>query len=669
MDAAESLRQAQLALLRDAPRKPLSLAPVAIETRALPDGGLVLRSRQELKPFARSLGELLRHWARAAPGRVFLAEREPAGGWRRLTYGAALDAVERIAGALLARGLDRERPVALLSDNAIDHALLQLAAMHVGIPAVPISPAHSLLSSDHARLRHALALTRPGLVYAADGAAFAPALAALADLADLRWPFEIVVGANPPAGCAATAFGELLAEPAGPAVAARFAAVGPDTVAKILFTSGSTGQPKGVINTQRMLCSNQQAIAQSWPFLEERPPVIVDWLPWSHTFGGNHNFNLILRHGGSLYIDGGKPVPAAIATTVRNLREVPSTLHFNVPRGYDMLIPFLCQDGALRECFFRELDAIFNAAAALPPHLWAELQRLSVEATGRRVVMLAAWGSTETSPLATHVHFPVDRADVIGLPAPGVEIKLAPVTTLGPAGGKLELRVRGPNVTPGYWRQPELAAERLDEDGFLKMGDAGRLVDPQDPARGILFDGRLAENFKLLSGTWVEVGRLRTEVIAAGAPAIQDVVVTGHDREEIGLLIVPNPAGCRSLCGAGEAETQLAELVRRPAVRDRLRDGLASHNAANPMSSRRIGRALLLVEPLSIDGGEITDKGYVNQRAVLERRAALVERLYAPGQEKCPENGPDDEVIRLDGEPSAGGGGGGGPEARGGEAL
>jgi feruloyl-CoA synthase len=644
------------------PGKPLSLAPVALETRRLPEGGLVLRSRQELRPYARSLGELLRHWARAAPGRLFLAEREAAEGWRRLTYGGAIDAVERIAGALLARGLGPNRPVAILSDNGIDHALLQLAALHVGIPAVPVSPAYSLLSSDHARLRHVLALTRPGLVYAADGAGFAPALAAAraaqversrtveaagfagtagmpgpAEQDSRPVPFEIVVGANPPAGFATTPFGELLASPPGPEVEARFAAVGPDTIAKILFTSGSTGPPKGVVNTQRMLCSNQQAIAQSWPFLAERPPVIVDWLPWSHTFGGNHNFNMMLRHGGTLYVDAGKPTPAGIATTVRNLREVPSTLHFNVPRGYDTLIPYLRQDGVLRECFFRELDAIFNAAAALPPHLWAELRRLSVEATGRRVAMLAAWGSTETSPLAAHVHFPVEQAAVIGLPAPGVEIKLAPV------GGKLELRVRGPNVTPGYWRQPGFAAERLDEDGFLKMGDAGRLADPRDPSRGILFDGRLAENFKLASGTWVEVGQLRTDLIAAGAPVIQDVVVSGHDRDEVGLLVFPNLAGCRSLCGGAADDAPPAEVIRRPEVRARLRAGLESHNAANPLSCRRIGRALLLAEAPSIDAGEITDKGYINQRAVLDRRAALVEWLHASAEEQDR----DAEPIRL----------------------
>jgi feruloyl-CoA synthase len=351
--------------MNEAPVKPLRLAPVAIETRPLPDGGLVLRSRHELKPYPRCIGEYLRCWAGAAPDRTFLAEHppeNPEGDWRRVTYGEALEAVERIASALLERGLSPERPVALLSDNGVDHGLLQLAALHAGIPAVPISPAYSLLSEDHTQLRYIFELTRPGLVYALDGERFAKALGGIGA--------EIVVSANPPAGLGATFFSSLLETARHPTLEDRFAAVGPDTIAKILFTSGSTGKPKGVLNTQRMLCSNQQVLAQAWPFVEERPPVIMDWLPWSHTFGGNHNFNLALRNGGTLYIDGGKPAPGLIEITVRNLREVPTTFYFNVPRGFEMLIPHLEQDGELRETFFRDLDAVFYAAAALPQHLW-----------------------------------------------------------------------------------------------------------------------------------------------------------------------------------------------------------------------------------------------------------------------------------------------------------
>jgi feruloyl-CoA synthase len=613
-----------------APFKPLSLAPVAIETRTLPGGGLVLRSRQELRPYAGRLGELLHHWARAMPDRTFLAERlaERTGerDWRRVTYGAALDAVERIGSALLERGLDETRPVALLSDNGIDHGLLQLAAMQAGIPAVPVSPAYSLLAEDHAQLRYILELVRPGLVYAADGARYSKALRTAAD----RCPTaELAVSANPPDGLATTLFETLLAADRSPALESRFAATGPDTLAKILFTSGSTGKPKGVLNTQRMLCSNQQALAQAWPFLEERPPVIVDWLPWSHTFGGNHNFNLVLRNGGTLYIDNGKPAPGLIETTVRNLREVPSTFHFNVPRGYEMLIPHLERDEVLREVFFRDLDAIFYAAAALPQPLWEKLEDLSILATGRRAVMLSAWGSTETAPSATQVHFLIERAGVIGLPGAGTEIKLAPVES------KLELRVKGPNVTPGYWKRPELGREVFDEDGFLKTGDAGKLADPHDPSQGILFDGRLAENFKLTSGTWVHVGELRLEILAAAAPLVQDVVVTGHDRQEIGLLVFPNPVGCRSLCSGAAEDAPLAELIRRPEVLSRLVACLAALNLTHASSSRRIARVLLLAEPPSIAAGEVTDKGYVNQRAVLERRSAFVERLY--GDEPLPE--------------------------------
>jgi feruloyl-CoA synthase len=590
----------------------------------------VLRARQELGAYPRCLGEHLCRWAAEAPDRTFLAERhtgqETADGWRRVSYGAALDDVERIASALLARGLGPERPVAILSDNGVDNGLLQLAAMHVGVPVAPISPAYSLLSKDHAQLRYLLELTRPGLVYAVDGVRFAEAFAAVPSEG-----VEIVVSGNPPSAREVTAFSALLEAPPSPAVETRFGEVGPETVAKILFTSGSTGKPKGVINTQRMLVSNQQAIAQGWPFLEERPPVIVDWLPWSHTFGGNHNFNMILRNGGTLYIDKGKPAPGLLEATLANLREVPSTLHFNVPRGYDMLIPWLERDSALCEMFFSDLDAIFYAAAALPQNLWEKLERLAIATTGRRVPMLAAWGSTETAPCATQVHFWIERAGVIGLPVPGTEIKLAPTAT-----DKLELRVKGPNVTPGYWKQPELTREIFDEDGFLKMGDAGRLADPEDPAAGIVFDGRLGENFKLTSGSWVHVGELRTELVAAGAPVVQDLVVTGQDRSEVGLLVFPNPAGCRTLCQMAEnpenpENAPLADLIRRPEVRDALVAALAAHNAANPASSRRVARALLLAEPPSIDAGEITDKGYINQRAVLARRAALVERLYGEG--------------------------------------
>ena len=601
------------------PFAPLAFAPPAVDAETLADGSLVLRSPLPLGDHPPKLGLLLEHWAQAEPERTFLAERAGEG-WREVSYRKALDAVRALAQALLARGLGPQRPVVILSDNGVDNGLLQLAAMHAGIPAVPVSPAYSLMSQDHAKLRHIFELVTPGLVFAADGARFANALDAL-DLDGI----ELVVSANPPAGLAATPFGDLLATPPGAEVDAAFASVGPDSVAKILFTSGSTGMPKGVINTQRMLCSNQQAIAQLWPFLAERPPVVVDWLPWNHTFGGNHNFNMVLRHGGTLYVDGGKPMPGLIETTVANLGAVAPTLYFNVPRGFDVLLPYLEQDTALRDRFFSNLDLIFYAGAALPQTLWERLEALSVAARGVRVPMVSAWGSTETAPMVTTVHFPLERAGVIGLPAPGSAVKMVP------NGEKLELRVTGPNVTPGYWRRPDLTAQAFDQEGWYCIGDAGRLEDPAHPERGIVFDGRVAEDFKLLSGTWVHAGVLRVTAIAAGAPVIQDAVVTGHDRETVGLLIFPNLAGCRSLCP--EAGDDVEALLRCPAVHARLREGFDAYNAAHGASSRRIARILLMAEPPNIDANEITDKGYINQGAVLARRAALVERLYAAGPE------------------------------------
>ncbi len=605
----------------------LNLAAPAVVIERLPDGAMILRSPRELESHERCVGDMLVHWAERTPDRLFLAERD-GGGWRKMTFAEVVKATRAIAQSILDRGLSPSRPVAILSDNAIDHALLMLGAMHVGVPACPISPAYSLMSRDHAKLRYILELLTPGMIYAADGAKFAKALASVRSFGA-----ELVVGARPPEGRRATAFTELLAPTPTAALDAAFAEVDPDTITKILFTSGSTGEPKGVINTQRMLCSNQQAIAQVWPFLAEKPPVIVDWLPWSHTFGANHNFNMMLRHGGTLYIDDGRPAPGLIDKTVANLREISPTIYFNVPRGFDMLLPYLETDAALRANFFTRLDLIFYAGAALPQNLWERLEKVSIAARGERVVMVSAWGSTETAPMVTTVHFPIDRAGVIGVPASGSELKMIPNA------GKLELRVRGPNVTPGYWKRDDLTRAAFDADGFYMIGDAGKFADPDDPAKGIEFDGRIAEDFKLTSGTWVHVGTLRVAAIAALAPVAQDIVLTGHDREEIGLLVFPNPAVCRKLCPDAANETPLVNLIRHPAVRAVVAAGLEKLAATGGGTSTRPTRAVLMAEPPSIDAGEITDKGYINQRAVLARRAALIERLHAEPA--------DAEVIRL----------------------
>lgn len=606
-------------------------AEVIVERRE--NGALVLRSAQRLAPYSRCVGEWLLHWAREVPQACFLAERAGAG-WRQLSYADALAQVRQIGSALLRRGLSVERPLVILSDNGIDHALLTLGAMHVGIAVAPISPAYSLMSQDHAKLKGIMALLQPGLVYAADGLRFSGALAAL----DLKG-VEVVVSANPPAGIAATGFASLLADVDSVAVDKAFAAVGPDTIAKFLLTSGSTGEPKAVINTQRMLCANQQAIAQVWPFLASTAPVVVDWLPWSHTFGANHNFNMVLRNGGTLYVDDGKPMPGLVDKTIANLREIAPTIYFNVPRGFDMLLPALEQDAHLRKTFFSRLQMIFYAAAALPQNLWQRLEALSIQERGERVIMVSAWGATETAPMITTVHFPIERAGVIGLPAPGSELKLTPNAN------KMEMRVRGPNVTPGYWRRADLTSAAFDEEGFYMIGDAGRFADPADPAQGIEFDGRIAEDFKLLSGTWVHTGNVRISALSELAPVAQDIVVAGHDRHEIGFLIFPNAVACRALCADLPATAPLAQVLSDVRVVERVRLGLQSLAAKGRGSSSFATRALLMQEPASIDAGEITDKGYINQRAVRTRRAELVERLYA--------HTPVSEVIVVGADPDA----------------
>jgi feruloyl-CoA synthase len=581
------------------------------------DGSILLRSPEPLREGARCVGDWLEQWARQAPDNIFLAERAGSDApWTAVTYAQALRQVRAAASWILAEGLGAERPVAILSDNSIDHALLALAAQHVGVPSAAISPAYSLMSKDFDKLKTMIALLEPGAIYVSATKPFAAALAAIRPLHSAQ-----IISGN--AGDAeALAFRSILATAETPDVAKAFAAVGPDTIAKFLFTSGSTGTPKAVINTQRMLTSSQEAKAQTWTFLEQGRGdlVILDWLPWSHTFGANHNFNLVLRNGGSFYIDGGKPVPGLFATSLSNLHSVMPTVYFNVPRGFDMLIAALRSDEGLRRRFFGEVKFAFYAGAALPQNLWDALAQLSVETVGGPLPMVSAWGSTETSPLATDCHFLAERSGNIGVPIPGTELKLVS------SGDKLEVRVRGPNVTPGYWKAPELTRQAFDEEGFYRIGDAVTFADPKQPARGLFFDGRVAEDFKLNSGTWVSVGTLRVAGIAALAPLAQDIVVAGHGGDEARFLVFPNLAACRAHAGLGE-DVATSEVLAHENIRTAIAQGLARLKQQGPNSSGHATRALLLAEPPSVDGSEITDKGYINQRAVLTRRADALARL------------------------------------------
>ena len=600
-----------------APLRAVRLGPTGAEFSHAPDGCIYVRAPEPLAPYPAKLTERLDYWAATAPERVFVAKRKPDGTWRTLSYAATLAAVRQIGQAILARPLSAERPIAILSENDIEHLLLALAAMYVGVPYAPISPAYSLISSDFGKLRHVLQLLTPGLVFAADGERYGRAIAAA-----VPPDAELLVTAAPPGARAATLFADLVATAATPAVDAAHGAVGPDTVAKILFTSGSTGMPKGVINTQRMLCSNQVMLRTSLAFMQEQPPVIVDWLPWNHTFGGNHNVGLVLYNGGSLYIDDGKPTPEGIDETVRNLREIAPTIFFNVPKGYEALIPYLRREPALRQTFFSRLQLMFYSAAGMAQYLWDALDELAVQSCGERIVMLTGLGATESAPFAIVCDQRYSQSGNVGLPVPGVELKLAPVA------GKMEARLRGPNVTPGYWRQPSLTEQAFDAEGFYKLGDALLPIDPDDPQKGFKFDGRITEDFKLATGTWVSVGPLRARIIEHSAPYVRDVVIAGIDRDEVTALVLPDFAACRRLCGEAGADLAPAGMVAHGAVRQKFRELFASLAAVNPGSSRRIARAILLYAPLSIDAGEVTDKGSINQRAVLAHRAELVAELY-----------------------------------------
>ncbi|HSI59538.1 MAG TPA: feruloyl-CoA synthase, partial [Ideonella sp.] len=599
--------------------RPIAFGPydAVVEQRA--DGALLLRSSEPLGPYPARYTEMLARWSAERPGHCFLAKRGADGEWRRLAYREAFEQVQRLAAALLAHGLGPERPLMILSGNDLEHALLGLAAMHVGIPYVPLSPAYSLLATDHERVKHAVGLLTPGMVYASDAERFAPAIRSAVPAGT-----ALVFGSGELPGRASTSFAALaacdVAREVAEAVAQAHAAITPETVAKFLFTSGSTKLPKAVINTHRMMCCNQVMYTQCYPFLREEPPVLVDWLPWHHTAGGNADFGLVLCHGGTLYIDDGKPTADGMAETIRNLREVGPTVYYTVPKGLETLARAMTQDEALRDRFFSRLRLIFPAGASLSAPLKRSIEALAVASCGARIPMTMGLGMTETAPFAISAHQPDWQAGVIGLPAPGVQVKLVP------CGDKLEVRYKGPSITPGYWRQPELAAEAFDEEGYFRSGDGARLIDEAEPARGLRFDGRIAEDFKLASGTWVNVGALRNGVVAAGAPHVQDIVLAGHDRDSLAMLVflLPTAAG---LSAQLPADAAMAEIVADPQVRAWAQAVLDRLAQAATGSSHCIQRAILLAEPASMALGEATDKGSINQRAVLKTRARLVEAL------------------------------------------
>ncbi|MBK0393983.1 feruloyl-CoA synthase [Ramlibacter algicola] len=599
--------------------RPLAFGVTRAHLRPGEGGVHYLRAEQDLQPPAQHMTERLVHWATQDPDRLLIARREKradgsTGDWQRITYGQALAAARSIGQALVDRGLSAERPVAILSENGLEHALLALGCLYAGVPHCPVSPAYSTISQDFDKLRHVLRTLTPGLVFASDAARYGKAIAATVP-ADV----EVVLAAGDLPGRTVTPWrGMLDTEPT--TVDAAMQAIGPDTITKFLFTSGSTKLPKGVINTHRMWCANQQQMRQSMPVLTEEPPVLVDWLPWNHTFGGNHNVGLVLTNGGTLYVDDGKPTPALMAETLRNLREIAPTVYFNVPTGFEAIAHAMKSDAALRRNLLSRVRMFFYAGAALGQPVWDLLHEVQEAELGERIVMGTGLGMTESSPFAIFITNPQVRSGDIGLPCPGMELKLVPVD------GKTEVRYKGPNITPGYWRAPEATAEAFDEEGFFRTGDAVCWIDESNHHLGLRFDGRIAEDFKLATGTFVSVGPLRAKIIAAGAPYVQDAVVTGENRNEVGALLIPTPK-VRQLAGLDDGAS-LQQVLESAPVQAHFRKVADELARAATGSATRVARLHLLHEPPSIDKGEVTDKGSINQRAVLHHRAALVQAFH-----------------------------------------
>ena len=600
--------------------RPLSFGVNRVQLRQGAAGVQYLQAEQELLDYPQRMTDRLQHWAQVAPERTFMARRQQLsdgslGDWQHVSYAQAWASARGIAQGLINRGLSAERPVVILSENSLEHALLALGCMLAGVPFVPTSPPYSLVSQDFEKLRHVLATVLPGLVFAADAERYGKAI-----LATVGSDVEVMLHSGQLEGRASSIFAELLATVATPAVDAAMQATGPDTIVKFLFTSGSTKLPKAVINTQRMWCANQQQMVQSMPVLAQAPPVLVDWLPWNHTFGGNHNFGMVVFHGGTLYIDDGKPTPALMGETLRNLREIAPTVYFNVPTGFEAIALAMQNDAALRKQLLSRVQMFFYAGAALAQPVWDSLFASAEQEIGERIVMSTGLGMTESGPFAIFVTSPDVKAGDLGVPTPGLELKLVEVE------GKTEVRYRGPNITPGYWRAPQETARHFDAEGFFCSGDAVKWIDPADIHQGLKFDGRIAEDFKLATGTFVSVGPLRARIIGAGAPYIQDVVLTGINRKEVGAMVFPTQA-VRALSGLGAGAAMSEVLAAAPVLAhfQQLLDALAAQSTG---SASRIARLCLLAEPPTLDRGEITDKGSINQAAVLAHRAQLVQALH-----------------------------------------
>ncbi len=596
--------------------RPVRLGNMAAEAEHRADGTSIVRSVETLGAYPRSIVDALEDWAGKTPDTVLIADRD-GDGWRRLSFAEVLQRLPPLAQALLDAGLSPERPLMIISGNEIEHFLLGLAAIWVGIPYAPISPAYSLVSTDYGKLRHIAALVTPGLVYASDGARFAPAIAATFG-ADI----PLVVRSNPISGRKVHRFEDLLQTPVTPAVAAAHDAIMPDTVAKVLFTSGSTGMPKGVITTNRMMACNQEMIRTALAFLKDEPPVLLDWMPWNHVAGGSHNTGIAIYNGGSFYIDDGQPTPARFGRTLENLRDVQPTFFTNVPKAYEFLVASFDHHPEARRNLFARLKLLQYAGAGLSQHVFEGLDRAARAETGQRVMIITGYGSTETAPFAFTTTWPVEQAGHIGLPAAGMTVKLVP------NGDKIELRLKGPNVTPGYWRDRQKTFEAFDEEGFYKIGDAVRHADPADLTRGFVFDGRVTEDFKLSTGTWVNFSAVRGAIIGGCAPLIRDVVLTGLDLNFIGAMIFPDLEACARLAGLASGSDPQS-IISHPAVRERFATNLAALAQQATGSSNHVARAVVMAALPDIDKGEVTDKGSINQRAVRTHRADLAAALYA----------------------------------------